>query len=216
MDKVTDNLFCSYVKSLETQLPRKRPFFNKSLGNNRTMVKLTNVVLGVVGSHPEVTRLRPKCLPRQAPGSLGIMLTDIKVWDRALRRCAVDWVIVFEDDARPEHPRLAEVLRSTLLAKPAPQVVWLDERNRHVGPWPSPCCLVAMAYHKSTLPALIEHHDLGNTAALWSNYSQKVKRVMNQRLMPIGAPAKLLYYSRAILCLLNKSRPFPEFTHAAD
>lgn len=94
---------------------------------------------------------------------LGLWLSNLRIWEKAVQTCKSEWVILLENDALlPSN----FVSRFRTYARPSLDVLWMDSRNGF-HPGPSGCCTVGMAYRKSSLPRLIPHFELGREDAFY-------------------------------------------------
>lgn len=159
---------CVYSYSTNTTVGRGRA---RVLDAHMRSLGLAHTAL--VSAPPASARWPVSCLRKR--GYIGMWTSMRRAWQAARRTCAADWVLLLESDALlPAH-----FARHAAAALRAPrQVVWFDARTG-TGAGASDCCTNAVAYHRSTLDALLHHFDPTATDAYWVGYAARRKRVMD-------------------------------------
>ena len=94
---------------------------------------------------------------------LGLWLSNLRIWKRAVQTCRAAWVIILENDAVLPYNFLSQFRH---YARPSIDVVWLDSRNGF-HPGSSGACTVGMAYRNTSLPRIIPHFELDREDALY-------------------------------------------------
>lgn len=189
---------CYYMMGMLNHRVGQQRFRRFSASAEKEGIK-ANIVDAVDGNK---AKQRPSCLPEGHIGYIGMWLSMMKIWKRALQRCPHDWIVTFEDDGVVP-TGFAKNFERFISAHPHLQIVWLDERNSNTNDrlpeaigsksrfaqfisarlQPSGCCTVSMAYERTGMLKLIEEFDLSNPNAFWNGYEGRDK-AMSHSLTP--------------------------------